>query len=149
MIKNTFYFMFNTLFVLKVIYILTWRFGYVEKRFDEKAKFYFKSPDVTDWITNNCNTYIAQYLKKWRKPDNKIWWVNRIKNVMRNPLEKSSIKFGGETIPRSFYNKSKLCVFLDQQCEMLWSLFLLHVRVEVYQNILKLRWPLAFTLKPF
>ena len=36
-------------------------------------------------------------------------------------------------------------VFLDQQSEILYSLFLMYIQVEGYQNILKLRcWPLAF-----
>ena len=33
--------------------------------------------DVTAWLTNNCNTHIAQYLPKERQPDNEIWSVNR------------------------------------------------------------------------
>ena len=41
----------------------------------------------------------------------------------------------------------KLSIFLDQQSEMLQSLFLLYVQVEVYQNMLKLSYILlAFTL---
>ena len=53
-------------------------------------------------------------------------------------LEKSYTKYGGETSPRQFFKKSKLSIFLDQQSEHLYSLFLLYVRVEDYQNILKL-----------
>ena len=34
-----------------------------KKKLDEKAKVKFKIYDVTDWTTNNCNTYNAQYLK--------------------------------------------------------------------------------------
>ena len=33
----------------------------------------FKIYDVTVYLTNNYNTYISQYLKKQRKPDNEIW----------------------------------------------------------------------------
>ena len=63
-------------------------------------------------------------------------------------LEKSYTKCSREASLRNFYKKSKLSIkFLDQQSEMLWSLFWLYVQVEVYQSILKLRcWPLAFTL---
>ena len=66
---------------------------------------------------------------------------------MRNIfLEKSYTKCGGEASFRPFHKKSKLCISIYQQPEMLWSLFLLYVQVEVYQNILKLRcWPLVFT----
>ena len=67
---------------------------------------------------------------------------------MRNVfLEISDTKYGGRASPRLFYKKSKLSISLDQQSEILWSLFLLYVQVEVYQNMWKLRyWPLAFTL---
>ena len=59
---------------------------------------------------------------------------------MRNIfLEKSYIKFGEESNPRSFYKKSKLSISLDQQSKMLYRLFLWYVQVEVYQNILKLQ----------
>ena len=36
----------------------------VPKRLDRKGKFNFKFYDVTGWRTNNCNSHIAQYLKK-------------------------------------------------------------------------------------
>ena len=39
---------------------------------------------------------------------------------MRNFFfEKLHTEFGGEAIPRLFYEKSKLIIFLDQQSEML------------------------------
>ena len=41
-----------------------------------------------------------------------------------------------EISPRPFFKKSKLGISLDEQSG--YSLFLLHVQVEVYQNILKL-----------
>ena len=47
-------------------------FGHVEKRLDKKDKVNFKFYDVTAWLTNNCNTHIAQYLEKNRKSDNEI-----------------------------------------------------------------------------
>ena len=43
--KNVFYLLLKAL--------LSWLFGYVEKRRDNKAKVYFKIYDVTDWTTNN------------------------------------------------------------------------------------------------
>ena len=43
---------------------MSWRIDYVEKQLDKKAMVDFKFYDVTDWTTNNYNTYIAQYLKK-------------------------------------------------------------------------------------
>ena len=59
---------------------------------------------------------------------------------MRNIfLEKSYTNSGGEGSPRPFYKETKLSISLDQQSEMLKSLFSLYVQVKVYQNILKLR----------
>ena len=55
---------------------------------------------------------------------------------MRNIfLEKSYTKCGGETSPRPFSEKSKLSISLDQQAKVLYSLFLLHVKlsnIEIY-----------------
>ena len=57
---------------------------------------------------------------------------------MRNIfLEKLYTECGGEASPRPFDKKSKLSISLDQQSEILCSLFLLYVQVEVYQNISK------------
>ena len=60
MIKNAFYFLSKALFVLKIFKFLSWLFGHVWKRLDKKNKINFKSYDVTAWLTNNCNTHIAQ-----------------------------------------------------------------------------------------
>ena len=57
-----------------------------------------------------------------------------IEYKMRNIfLEKSNTKCCGEATTRPFYKS------LDQQSEMLKSLFLFYVQVEVYQDILKLK----------
>ena len=64
MIKNTFYFTIKAVFILKIFWFLSWLFGHVAKRLDWKDKFNFKIYDATPWLTNNCNTYIAQYLEK-------------------------------------------------------------------------------------
>ena len=62
--KNVFYFMLKTLFDLEIFTFLSWLFGYVEKQLDKKVKINSKFYDITDWIANNYNTHIAQYLKK-------------------------------------------------------------------------------------
>ena len=52
-------------------------------------------------------------------------------------LEKSYTKCSGETIPRPFSKKSKLSISLDQYSKVLYSLFLLYVKlrgVEIYCN---------------
>ena len=51
--KNVFHLLLKALFVIEILKILFWLFGYVEKRRDNKAKANFKIYDVTDWTTNN------------------------------------------------------------------------------------------------
>ena len=59
---------------------------------------------------------------------------------MKNIIFKKLCLSGKETItakktsPRPFYQKSKLDIYLDQQSEMLCSLFLLYVQVEVHKK---------------
>ena len=53
-----FFVLLKALFVLQILTFLSQHFGYLEKRFDKKARVNFKIYDV------NYNTYIAQYLKK-------------------------------------------------------------------------------------
>ena len=81
--KNAFYFTPKALLVLKIFKILPWLFGHVAKRLDKKDKFNFKFYDVTAWLSNNGNTYIAQYLEKERKSDNETWSVNRMQHEER------------------------------------------------------------------
>ena len=45
--KNAFYFILNALFVLKIFKFLSWLFGHVEKRLDQKDKVNFEIYDVT------------------------------------------------------------------------------------------------------
>ena len=63
--KYAFYFTLKAVFVLKIFKLLSWLFGQIEeKRLDKKDRVNFKIYDVTTWEINNCNTHIAQYLKK-------------------------------------------------------------------------------------
>ena len=56
-------------------------------------------------------------------------------------FEKLYTKFGEATSIRSFSKISQLCISLDQQSEILLSLFLflLYVQVKDYQDLLKLK----------
>ena len=58
MMTNVFYFMLKAIFVLEIFTFLSLLLVYVERQLDKKTY------DVTDWTTNNYNTYIVQYLKK-------------------------------------------------------------------------------------
>ena len=37
---------------------------------------------------------------------------------------------GGETSPKNFFEKSKLSIYLDQQFEVSYSLFLWYIQIE-------------------
>ena len=50
----------------------------LKKRLHEKDKVNFKIHDVTAWLTNNCNTNIAQSLANYRQADNETWSFNKI-----------------------------------------------------------------------
>ena len=110
--KNAFYFILKALFVLKTFKFLSWLFRHVAKRLDKKGKVNFKFYDVTAWLTNNCNTHIAQYPRSKGNPTMKFSQL--IECYMRHIfLEKSYAKCGGETSPRHFSEKSKLSISLD------------------------------------
>ena len=70
--KTAFCLTLKALFVLEIFIFSPWIFGYVEKHLDQKAEINFKIYDVVDWTTNNYNTNVAQYLKKWNWPANRI-----------------------------------------------------------------------------
>ena len=59
-IKNAFYFMLKAIFVVEISKFLSWLLGYVEKRFDKKAKVNFKIYDVTYWTTNTYDIRITE-----------------------------------------------------------------------------------------
>ena len=59
MMGKAFYFTLKVLVILKKFNF----FGHVEKRLDYKDKANFEIYDVTNYLTNNCNTNIDQYLK--------------------------------------------------------------------------------------
>ena len=80
--------------------------------------------DVITWLTNNCNTHIAQYLRS--KSNHKTMKIVQLVeyNIRNIFLEKSYTKCGGETSPRPFSTKSKLSISLNQQSKVLYCSFL-------------------------
>ena len=56
-------------------------------------------------------------------------------NIRNIVLEKSYTKYGGETIPRPSFKKSKLSIFLDQYSKVLYSLFLLYAKLKAIKYI--------------
>ena len=56
-------------------------------------------------------------------------------NMKNSFLEKSYTKSGGQTIPRPFFEKSKLKICLDQKSKVVCSLLVLYVKlraIEIY-----------------
>ena len=51
---------------------------YLNFYLDQRDKVNFKIYDVTTWLTNNDNTYLAEYLTKQRQSDIEIWSGSRI-----------------------------------------------------------------------
>ena len=134
--ENAVYFTSKALFVLKMFKFLSWLFGQAAKRLDKKDKINFKFCDVTVWLTNNCNTLIAQY---WRSKGNQTMKFGQlIECNLRNIfLEKSYTKCGRKTSPRPFSEKLKLNISLDQLSKVSYSLFLLYAKfgaIETYWN---------------
>ena len=76
--KDAFYFMFKALSALEIFAFLLRRFVHVGKRLDKKIMVNFKIDDVTDWITDNYNSHIIQYLKNLKQLGNETWSVNKI-----------------------------------------------------------------------
>lgn len=58
-----FYFWLKALSPREIFTLLSWIFGYEEKRLDKEACVNIKIYDVSDWKKND-NTDIIQYLKK-------------------------------------------------------------------------------------
>ena len=59
MMKNAFISLQKLFSFSKVFTFLSWVFACVAKRLDKKDKVNLKFYDVTVWLTNYCNTYIA------------------------------------------------------------------------------------------
>ena len=85
MMKNIFYFTSKALFALKIFKFLSWLFGHVVKWLDKKDKVNFKFYDIAAWLTNSCDTRIAQML---RSKGNQTKKLIKTKNDTQNVLEK-------------------------------------------------------------
>ena len=140
--------MLKALFVLQIFTFWFWPFGYLEKWLGKKDKVNFKTYGITGWITNIIIPQSTNINISRSKGNQTMKFDQLIEYNMRNILLKKSYpKYDEEAIPRFFFKKSKLSIFLDQQAEMSYSLFLFYVQFEGYQNILILKWwPLVLNL---
>ena len=109
--RNVFYFKLKNFFVLEIFTFLSWHFGYVEKRLDQKAMVNFKIYVITLHILPNISR---------SKGNQKIKLCQFIEYNMRNIcLENSFAKCGVEASPKPVYKILKLSISLDQQSEIL------------------------------
>ena len=80
--------------------------------------------------------HIAQYLISRSKGNQTMKFGQLIESNIRNIfLEKSYTKCGGQTSSRTFSEKLKLSISLDQKSKVLYSLFLFYVKlraIEIY-----------------
>ena len=124
MMKNAFYFTLKAIFILEIFKFLFWLFGHVGKRLDKKPKINSKIYDVTNWVTDSYDTYIARYLKEVKA-------ISQMRNMF---FEKSCTKCGRGTSPGYFFKnqhmESALSIFLDEQSQFSYNLFLLYAKVE-------------------
>ena len=118
MTRSAFYFTLKALFVLEIFQILFWVFGYVGIQHDERAKVNFKIYYVSNWIKTITIHMLPDISRTQGNLTTKF--VPLIEYDIRNFLvEKSCTKCGGQ----SFFKRWKLNIFLDQQVEILYSLF--------------------------
>ena len=107
--------MLKALFVLEIFKFLSWLFDYVKNGLIRKLRL------TSKFMTSQAGQQLIT--------------IHILSNISRGK-EDQTIKFGQlieYNMRNSFIGKS------DTTCGMFQNLFLLYVQVEVYQNILKLR----------
>ena len=118
MMKNSFYFILNALFILKYLNFRPNFFDQVGKRLDKKAKVNVRICDVTEG-QQIIVIHILPNISR-RKVNQTLKFGQLIEYNMRYTFLKTSYtKHGEEASPRPFCKKSKLSISLDQQPEML------------------------------
>ena len=121
-VKNAFYFMLKALFVLNIFKFLSMLCPYgLIRRLRLISKFSTLQTGkqiMTKYLLSNISR------SKGTNHTMKLGYLRQYKmtNIF---LEKSYKKDDGEASPKPFYKRSKLSISLDQQLEMLHSLFLL------------------------
>ena len=125
--KNTLYFTVKAFFVLKIFKFLSYILVMQKNDLIRKKIFILKfmtSKPGKQTITIHISSNIS---RSKLQSDNEIRSVNE-RHHETHFLEKSYTKCGRETIPRPFFKKSELSIFLDQQSKVLRNLFLLYAK---------------------
>ena len=107
-------------FKLKYFHFCLDLFRHVEKRLDKE---FMTSQGGQEVITIHTLSNISR-----SKGNQTTKFCQLIEyKIKNNFLGKSCTKFSGEASSRPFYKKSNLSISLDQQSEMLQSLFILYI----------------------
>ena len=119
--KNAFYFTSEAL-------------SHVAKQLDQKDKSNLKFDDITARLTNSCNNILPNISRS--KSNQTMNFGQLTECEKRNIfLENSYTKCGRESNLRTFSEKLKLSISLDQWSKVLYNLFLLYVKlraIEIY-----------------
>ena len=141
--KNVFYFILKSLFVLEIFKFLSWLFGYVEERLDKKTKVNFKVYDITDWTTNILSNISGS------KDNQTMKFRQFIKYNMKIIfLKKSYTKYCGEASARPFSKKIKT-EYISSLTDWNFTrfVFIVYPSGSLLKHILKLKcWSLVFAL---
>ena len=141
--ENAFYFTLKALFVLKIFKVLPLLFGHAAKRLDKKDKLNFKFYDVSQPGQQTIVMHILANISGSKGSQTNKFGKLIECNMSHIFLEKSYTKCSEETSPRTFSEKLKLSISLDQ-----WFVQFVFIasQVEGYRNTLILSCrPFAFT----
>ena len=103
LIKNDFYFVLKTLFVLKIFTFLSWLFGHVGKRLIKEAKINFRMYDT--WYAGQQIITIHIFPTTSRSKGKKVIRFGQLieYNVRDIVLQRSCKKLGRETSSRTLF----------------------------------------------
>ena len=87
--QNAFYFTLKVLVILKMFKFLSWPFGHVGTRLDQKGKIIFKIYDITACLTNNCNTQESQEVRTTGNETNTNHTRNSLEKLFSDPFLKN------------------------------------------------------------
>ena len=142
--KNACYFTLKSLFFFRYLNFCPDFFGYVENGLIRKLMLISKivtSKTGKQIIAIHILSNISRSIDNQNQTTKNGRFIEY--NMRSIFFEKWYTESGGKTSPRSFSEKSKLSISLDEQYEMLHSLFLLYVQIDGYQKNNAWSWPLA------
>ena len=135
--KNACYFTLKSLFFFRYLNFYPDFFGYVENGLIRKLMLISKivtSKTGKQIIAIHILSNISRSIDNQNQTTKNGRFIEY--NMRSIFFEKLYTECGGKTSPRSFSEKLKLSISLDEQSEMLHSLLLLYVQIDDYQKIM-------------